>query len=123
MSIGFEERDKGLFVITASGLLTKADKKDWEVRGREAIRSRGKIRILLVLVDFEGWEKSNAWSDMTFMMTEGDQIEKIAVVGDLRWREPVFMFLGKSLRPTEIEFFTEEAPALHWLSPSSFDPA
>lgn len=40
-----------------------------------------------------------------FMMGEGDQIEKIAIVGDEQWRDDAYAFTATGLRPTLIEFF------------------
>jgi len=52
------------------------------------------------------------------MMAEGQHIEKMAIVGDEKWRDDALAFTAKGFRPTAIEFFP--ASSLHeartWLS-------
>jgi hypothetical protein len=38
-------------------------------------------------------------------MTHGDDIARIAIVGDPRWMDQTLAFAGKGFRATEIEFF------------------
>ena len=46
------------------------------------------------------------WGDVSFMMKQGQQIEKMAIVGDEKWRDDAFAFTAKGFRPTAIEFFS-----------------
>jgi SpoIIAA-like len=39
------------------------------------------------------------------MMEQGQQIEKMAIVGDEKWRDDALAFTAKGFRPTAIEFF------------------
>jgi len=39
------------------------------------------------------------------MMEEGRDIEKMAIVGDEKWKDDVIAFTAKGFRPTAIEFF------------------
>ena len=41
--------------------------------------------MLAVLEDFEGWERGADWNDLDFMLSHGDEIAKIAIVGESRW--------------------------------------
>ena len=55
-------------------------------------------------------------------MEQGQQIEKMAIVGDEKWRDDALAFTAKGFRPTAIEFF---APlrlneARTWLAPRRF---
>ena len=75
-------------------------------------------RALIILDNFTGWSKDPRWDDILFMQEYADKIEKMAIVGDKKWKEDVFMFVGKSFRSTEIEFFPEDQLELatDWLS-------
>lgn len=75
-------------------------------------------RILVILDDFQGWCKDDRWDDILFMQEHADKITKIAIVGDKKWKDDVFMFSGKPFRTTDIEFFPEEnlSQAKQWLS-------
>jgi SpoIIAA-like len=39
-------------------------------------------------------------------MEEGQHIEKMAIVGDEKWRDDALAFTAKGFRPTAIEFFS-----------------
>ena len=69
------------------------------------------MRLLFVLDGFEGWEPRDNWSDLTFYVEHGDRIERIAIVGDERWRSETLMFAGADLRRAPVEFFAERRPA------------
>lgn len=82
-----------------------ADQMMLETVANELIAKGKKVRVVAVLENFKGWEKSEAWGDLGFMVKHGDDIVKMAIVGDERWKEDAFLFVGKGLRGTEIEFF------------------
>jgi SpoIIAA-like len=60
---------------------------------------------LVILEGFEGWERHEDWGDVSFMMDEAQHIEKMAIVGDEKWRDHALAFTAKGFRPTVIEFF------------------
>lgn len=86
-----------------------ADQKMLESVGMQLIEKGKKLRLLAIIEDFKGWEKTEAWGDVSFMMEHGDEIVKMAIVGDERWKEEMLIFVGKGLRSTEIEFFRPSA--------------
>ena len=51
-------------------------------------------------------------------MKHGDAIERIAIVGDPRWRDLTMMFASAELRRAPVEFFAAQdmARARAWLS-------
>ena len=107
-----------LLQIKIRGLLQKADHERVIQIAKEAIAREGKIRALIIAEGFEGWGRHEEWGDVSFMMAEGQHIEKMAIVGDEKWRDDVLAFTAKGFRPTAIEFFP--ASRLHeartWLS-------
>jgi SpoIIAA-like len=94
-----------LLQVKIRGVLTKADHERITQVAKEAIAREGKIRALIIAEGFEGWERSGDWGDVSFMMQEGQQIEKMAIVGDEKWRDDTLAFTAKGFRPTAIEFF------------------
>jgi hypothetical protein len=94
-----------LLQVKIRGVLTKADHERIMQVAKEAIAREGKVRALAILDGFEGWERSGDWGDVSFMMQEGQQIEKMAIVGDEKWRDDALAFTAKGFRPTAIEFF------------------
>jgi hypothetical protein len=78
----------------------------------------GPVRLLFLLEGFEGWTPDDDWHDLTFYVKYGDAIERIAIVGDEKWRSQSLMFAGADLRKGPVEFFSPEkaAEARAWLS-------
>jgi hypothetical protein len=76
------------------------------------------VRLLFVLQGFEGWEPKDDWSDLSFYVKHGDRIERIALVGDERWRDETLMFAVADLRKAPVEFFPAHAveDARAWLA-------
>jgi len=87
------------------GMFKKADHERLIQIAKAAIAREGKIRALILAEDFEGWERHEDWGDVSFMMGEGQQIEKMAIVGEEKWRDDALAFTAKGFRPTAIEFF------------------
>ena len=73
-----------------------------------------------MLDGFEGWEPRDNWSDLTFDAKYSDCIDRIAIVGDERWRSEAPMFAGADLRRAPVEYFggssREDGGARAWLS-------
>ena len=94
-----------LLQIKVRGTLKKADYDRIIQIAKEAIAREGKVRALAIVEGFEGWERHEDWGDVSFMMEQGQNIEKMAIVGDEKWRDDAFAFTAKGFRPTAIEFF------------------
>ena len=94
-----------LLEIRIRGMLKKADYDRIVQIAKEAISREGKVRALAILDGFEGWERHPDWGDVSFMTEQGQHIEKMAIVGDEKWRDDAFAFTAKGFRPTAIEFF------------------
>jgi SpoIIAA-like len=94
-----------LLQMKIRGMLKKADYDRIIQIAKEAIAREGKVRALVIIEGFEGWERSGDWGDVSFMMEQGQHIEKMAIVGDEKWRDDALAFTAKGFRPTAIEFF------------------
>lgn len=97
-------------VISArlSGIFRLADQKALQSIAGKVIAEGRKVRLIAILENFQGWEKGVDWSDIDFLVEHGGGVAKMAIVGDKRWKEEVFAFVGKGLRATEIEFFPSD---------------
>jgi len=94
-----------LLQMKVRGMLRKADYDRIIQTAKEAIVREGKVRALVMLDGFQGWERHEGWGDISFMVSHGKQIEKMAIVGDEKWRDDALAFTAKGFRPTVIEFF------------------
>ncbi|MGZ8881595.1 MAG: STAS/SEC14 domain-containing protein [Methylosarcina sp.] len=54
---------------------------------------------------------------IVFLPKNRSRISKIALVGDAKWKEDIFMFMGQQMLKTAIEFFplSQLAKAKAWL--------
>lgn len=101
--------DGNVITVHIRGLMLLADQKALQNLARDFIKRGLQPRVLVISEDFEGWEKSEDWGDDDLWLEQGNEIAKIAIVGEERWKESFLMFVGAGLRSTEIKFF---APAL-----------
>ena len=118
MSIALHQEDKHTFRLDIAGVLRRSEVARCESElARELIRI-GSVRLLCVLNGFEGWESQGAWNDLTFYVRHGDAIDRIAIVGEERWRGLAMMYAVADLRRAPVEFFSEKemARAREWLA-------
>jgi hypothetical protein len=119
MPITFSMEPGSLAVFRISGILKKAELDAEQRKLENEIHKLGRLKIL-VLPDagFDGWEQNENWADMSFAARHDRHIEKIAIVGGPQWRDMVYAFMGKGLRPEPIRYFDlgQEAAARLWLN-------
>lgn len=118
MAISSQPIADRVYRITLSGLLTWAEFQTFLAQVEtENVFSNGKIKLLLLLDEFAGWEPGEEWGDVSFFFKHDPDIEKIAVVGESRWRDEMQMFLFADYRQAEVKFFAETdlEPARAWL--------
>ena len=117
MSLSMQHERDNIYRLEMSGFLRKADFEECETVLASELRRVGQVRLLFVLRDFEGWEPHTGWNDLTFYVKHCDNIERIAIVGDDRWRSETMMFAAAGLRTAPVKFFSEDlAGARTWLS-------
>jgi SpoIIAA-like len=107
--------------LDVNGVLSKDDlDRVQELLLKEMDRTDNRTaRLLVVLEGFEGWDSRNSnWGDLTFFVKHGDRLERIAIVGNERWRDHALMFAAADLRRGPVEFFASDAmsDARAWLS-------
>jgi len=87
-----------LLTLKIRGTLKKADYDQMIQIGRQAIAREVKVRALISLEDFEGWERQGERGDVSFMMEEGWNLEKMAIIGDEKWKDDAVTFTAKGFR-------------------------
>jgi hypothetical protein len=118
MSISMQHERDNVYRLEVSGLMRKADLEQCEKELADEMRRLPQVKLLFVLKNFEGWEPHADWNDLTFYMKHGGAIERIAIVGDSKWRSEALMFAAAGLRRAPVKFFSEDdlASARVWLS-------
>jgi hypothetical protein len=114
----FQRDTANIYRLEISGRLTAADFAVLQRSAASEIEQAGKIRLLVVLTGFEGWAPGGNWSDLGFYVRHADNIERIAIIGDERWRSEALMFVGADLRRSPVSFFrtAESERAEEWLA-------
>jgi hypothetical protein len=100
-----------------TGELSVSEVGQLQALALETIKRSGKMKGLLILENFRGWKREGEWGDITFLNQHDKDIAKIAVVGDEKWRDPIYAFLAKGFRQAAVEYFLpgELAKARAWL--------
>jgi hypothetical protein len=116
MPVELTELSSNTIMLTVRGRLTEAELSEAQRAGTKAIASMDRVRIVVVVEDFEGWQKGADWDDMSFQMENDSKIERMALVGDRKWKELVLAFVGNGLREFPIEYFApgQMAEARAW---------
>ncbi len=102
----------GLLTVRISGKLKWAEFAQAQKQAIEVMRPGGKIRVLVLSENFQGWDNQGDWGDVSFQMKYDQQIERIAIVGEKRWQDMVEVFVGKGLRDADVRYFTPDQTAL-----------
>ena len=78
--------------VRLSGKLAKEDYARFVPEVERLIREQGKIRVLVEMHDFHGWEVGALWEDIKFDIHHFRDIERIAMVGESKWQEGMAKF-------------------------------
>jgi hypothetical protein len=100
------ERDT-IYRIDISGVLRHQELAECEQAMVAEIARVGAVRLLVVLVDFQGWATGTDWNDLSFYARYGDKIDRIALVGPEKWRTEALMFASADLRRAPVQYFTD----------------
>lgn len=90
--------------VRATGKLTDADYAELMPKLETLIAEHKRIRLLVDMEGFEGWDVLAAWDDFTFGMTHWHHFEKMAMVGDRAWEQTAAKAMDLLMR-SEVQFF------------------
>jgi hypothetical protein len=96
MTVKLQEVEDGkVLEISVIGKLSEADYKHFAPEVERLIKENGKIRILLEMSQFHGWEPGALWEDIKFDFKHFADIDRLAVIGETKWQE----WMTKFCRP------------------------
>jgi hypothetical protein len=121
MSAEIVSAENGIITLKVTGQLTQPELAQAQRTMGAILRMKGKMRILVLVEDFQGWDKAGNWGDVSFLNEHDQNMERMAIVADEKWKGMTFMFTGKGLRRCLIEHFKPEdaAKATAWLMESA----
>jgi hypothetical protein len=90
MAVTIQKESDKLLVIRITGLLKKSelDGVQATVAKQLSTESANRINILIIVENFQGWERNADWGDISFYAEHGDKMGKIAIVGDQNRNRP-----------------------------------
>ncbi|MEA3364942.1 MAG: STAS/SEC14 domain-containing protein [Candidatus Hydrogenedentes bacterium] len=94
--------------------LTHEDYTNVLIPGLEQIlQNHDKVRVLVDVTEFKGWNLAAAWDDVTFGMKHRNDFEKFAVVGGKGWMNWGTK-LGAQFMSGEVKTFSAEEREQAW---------
>lgn len=90
--------------VTVSGKLHKEDYLKFVPSVEALIAEHDKIRILMMLSDFHGWDAGALWEDVKFDFKHFNHIERLAIVGETRWQHGMAVFC-RPFTTAKIQYF------------------
>jgi hypothetical protein len=108
MAIEFREEDGGqMLTVRLSDKLHKSDYEHFVPEVERLIRQHGKLRILMDMHDFHGWDAGALWEDIKFDVKHFKDIERLAMIGDKRWEQAMAAFC-KPFTTAKIRYFDRD---------------
>jgi len=107
-----------IYVLRINGVLNKTTvDRIQTVAAQEIEQGTKNLKLLVILSGFEGWSSGDSWGDIDFFARYGNDIVKIAAVGEAKWREQMLLFMFDGRRRGEVRYFAsdEEPLARIWL--------
>lgn len=113
--IRIQDDANGFVCIEARGKLDDRDYAELVPELEEALERRGRLRVLILLRDFEGWTRRALGDELRFDLRHRDDFDRTAIVGEgtlEKWatRLSAPFFSG------EVRFFEREGDARAWLT-------
>lgn len=107
----------GIVTGRIKGVLTYAELTAIQNEIFGIIGKEGGIRLLILCEGFLGWDKAGDWEDVSFQTKTDPYINKMALVGDKKWKDLALLFTGQGFREFPIEYFEPDDvdKASNWL--------
>lgn len=117
MPVIIQREPNNVIYLRFQGVLKREEFGGVQNTAAQDIDRGGHPRVLAVLENFQGWEKGADWNDLDYMLSHGNEIAKIAIVGDQKWEPEALAFAGAGFRRAPVQFFPADqvSKARDWL--------
>lgn len=111
-----EEHGGKLLIVKVTDKLSKDDYERFTPQVERLIEQFGKLRVLVEMHDFRGWEAGALWQDIKFDAKHFADIERLALVGEKKWQKGMGVFC-KPFTTAKVKYFdlTEASQAREWI--------
>jgi hypothetical protein len=116
MSAEIVNKKGDTLVFKIAGKLAHSEFSAAQKDAAKILQKSGTKHMLILAEDFEGWGKGD-WGDLSGQISMERYIDRMAIVGDEKWRSLALMFAGKGVRRIPIQYFApaDLAKAQAWL--------
>lgn len=117
MTVEVHEKAEGrILEVPVNGKLTREDYERFVPIVEQHIKRHGKVRLLLEMHNFEGWNAGALWEDIKFDARHFNDIDRLAIVGETRWQKGMAAFC-RPFTTADIRYFdhTQIDDARAWL--------
>lgn len=117
MSFEITEIAEGKVIeVALTGKLTREAYEEFVPLTEQRIRQFGRIRMLVILHDFHGWNAGAIWEDIKFDVKHFNDIERLAIVGESKWEKGMTVFC-RPFTTARIKYFdhSEIDAARQWI--------
>ena len=119
MAVEMKYEPNGICALSISGILKRSEFGTEQSALADKIDTGSKPRLLVILENFEGWERNADWgNDLDFLFVHSSKISKIAIVAESRWETLALAFAGAGVRRAPVKFFPPKDldQARNWLA-------
>ena len=102
-----EEVHGKVMELDLHGKLGREDYERFVPETERMIREHGKVRLLVTMHDFHGWDAGALWEDIKWNARHFNHIERLAVVGEKTWHKWMTGFC-KPFTTAQVRYFTFE---------------
>ena len=117
IAIATEPLNDGVLVEARAHGTLDGDDYDVLLPELNALLANGqKLRFLLILDDFHGWDVESFWRELRWDEQNRDRLERVAIIGEAAWQKWSTL-LTKWFVPGNVRYFDrgEEPAAREWL--------
>jgi|WetSurMetagenome_2_1015567.scaffolds.fasta_scaffold584122_1 hypothetical protein len=117
MQIEIKELEGGrILQVHVTGKLAAEDYQRFAPEFERLVAQHGKVRLLVEMRDFHGWDAAGLWEDVKFDAKHFAHIERIAIIGEKTWQKAMAAFC-RPFTTARIRYFTHDqmAAARQWL--------
>ncbi len=113
----YEAPSSVVMAISISGKLTREDYENFESEFERVLATQDRVRLLILLDDFEGWTAGALWDDIKFDAKHFNDVDRIAIVGESKWEQAITFFY-KPFTRAKVQYFdrADEQTARAWIS-------
>ncbi len=118
MTVNIRFEEPALVVLNASGVLMRAEVDAAKRQVHDHMQAHGKQHVLAVIEEgFENLQAFVSWDDIDVDRYIQQHVIRMAIVGDLRWRDTALLFFLNGVSRFQIEYFKagQEEFARAWL--------